>query len=128
MKNTKGKQTLSEQSTQPESRMDTKEKGIVSKKHKKKGKLVALTLEELLNMDFGNKPKYRIYQRPKDAYPDEGVFWDTYLHPGCVEVDPPERKIYQRPLDAYPDEGIFWDTYLHPRCVEMTPKDWRSTK
>ena len=83
---------MSEQSPQPESRMGTKKMGIVPKKHEKKGNLVAVTLEELLKMDFGDKPEQKIYQRPKDAHPNEGVFWDTYLHPRCVEMTPKDWR------------------------------------
>ena len=52
----------------------------------KNDRLVVLPLNEFLKLDFGKKSKRKIYQRcPRDGGP---IFWDTYLHPECVEVEP----------------------------------------
>ena len=43
-----------------------------------------MPVSDFLKLDFGKKPRRKIYQRG-----DGPLFWDTYLHPECVEVDPP---------------------------------------
>ena len=60
----------------------------------------------------------KIYQRQELT---KNIFWDSYLHEGCVEVDPPRHRIYQRPLGSPQGRNLFYDTHLHKQCVEVTP-------
>ena len=58
----------------------------------KNDRLVVLPLNEFLKLDFGKKPKRKIYQRcPRDGGP---IFWDTYLHAECVEVEPERTRTH----------------------------------
>jgi hypothetical protein len=51
--------------------------------------VVAMPVDEFLKLDFEKpKPTRKIWQRCLGPHGDGTLFWDTYLHPECVEVDP----------------------------------------
>ena len=50
--------------------------------------LVAMPVADFLKLNFGKAPARKIWQRCLGPHGDGTLFWDTYLHSECVEVDP----------------------------------------
>ena len=50
--------------------------------------LVAMDIADFLKLNFGEVPARKIYQRCLGPHGDASLFWDSYLHPECVKVNP----------------------------------------